>query len=76
MRGAAKVARLAIGLTRKVFARSTKRFAEVNGQLAVLVHLDGALLGVLIPSIAGGRIREFDWVLNPDKLHRVKATWH
>lgn len=76
VRGAANVARFAIGLTRKLIPGFATRFAEVNGQLAVLVYLQGTLLGVLVPSIAGGRIREFDWVLNPDKLHRVRASWH
>ena len=72
--GAATVARLAIGLTRKLIPGLTHRFAEVNGQPAILVYLQGTLLGILIPAIAGGRIREFDWVLNPDKLHRVRAS--
>ena len=76
VRGAMNVARFAIGWTRKLIPGFTTRFAAANGQPAVLVYLQGKLLGVLIPSIAGGRIREFDWVLNPEKLRRIQASWH
>ena len=56
--------------------RTQVRVANVNGQPAVLVYLQGALAGVLIPSVANGRIRELDWVSNPDKLRRVRPPLH
>lgn len=75
--GARDVARFVIGLARKLIPGFTTRFTDANGQLAILVYLRGTLLGVLCPSTAEGRIRELDWVLNPDKLRRVPgASWH
>jgi RNA polymerase sigma-70 factor (ECF subfamily) len=74
--GARNVARFIIGLARKLIPGFTTRFASANGQLAIVVYVQGKLLGVLMPHIAEGRIHELDWVLNPDKLRRVRASWH
>jgi len=76
VRGAAKAARFAVGLARQFSADTQVRVANVNGQPAVLVYLQGALAGVLIPSVANGRIRELDWVSNPDKLRLVRPRLH
>ena len=76
VRGAAKAARFAVGLARQFSADTQVRVANVNGQPALLVYLQGALAGVLIPSVANGRIRELDWVSNPDKLRRVRPRLH
>ncbi len=76
VRGAANAARFAVGLACQFRAAAQIRLADVNGQPAALVYLRGALAGVLIPSVAHGRIRELDWVANPDKLGRVRPRSH
>jgi RNA polymerase sigma-70 factor (ECF subfamily) len=75
VRGAHNVARLVTGLVRK-FPGFTTRFVEANGQRSILVFLQGRVFGVLIPHIVGGRIQEVDWVMNPDKLVRIKGSAH
>jgi len=54
----------------------TTRLVDANGQPAVVVYLQGKLLRVLIPNIDEGRIREFDRVLNSDKLRRIPDPRH
>lgn len=76
VRGAANAARFAVGLARQFASIADVKIADVNGHPAALVYLRGALAGVLVPSIANGRIRELDWVANPDKLRRVRPRTH
>jgi DNA-directed RNA polymerase specialized sigma24 family protein len=76
VRGAAKAARFALGLARQFGEDTQVRLEKVNGQPAALIYLHGALAGVLIPSVANGRIHELDWVSNPDKLGRVPSRLH
>ncbi len=72
--GATAVARAVIGWTRKLGPGLTTRLAEVNGQLAVLTYLHGTLFGVLSFVIVAERIRECDWIVNPDKLNQIRTV--
>lgn len=72
--GATAVARAVVGWTRKLGPGLTTRFAEVNGQLAVLTYLHGTLFGVLSFVIVAGRIRGCDWIVNPDKLTQIRTV--
>jgi RNA polymerase sigma-70 factor (ECF subfamily) len=76
VRGAINAARFAIGLGRQFASIAEVRLTDVNGHPAALLYLRGTLVGVLVPSIANGRIRELDWVANPDKLRRVRPRTH
>jgi RNA polymerase sigma-70 factor (TIGR02957 family) len=50
------------------FAGAEIRQAEVNGEPALLVSIDGVLFGVIVPEIADGRITALRAIANPDKL--------
>ncbi|MGW5265438.1 RNA polymerase sigma factor SigJ [Microbispora sp. NPDC004025] len=66
--GAAKVARLLIGIHRcgHVLVPAT-----VNGWPGLLRYRDGRLVTVIGLTVAHGRVTAVDMVLNPDKLARV-----
>ncbi|MFI8102873.1 RNA polymerase sigma-70 factor [Streptomyces sp. NPDC086023] len=70
--GRDRVARLVAGLWSKYAAGLDFGFAEVNGAPAVLVRAGGAVAGVLVVDMAGGRILGLRAVVNPDKLGFVQ----
>lgn len=70
--GAAKVARLLLGLRR--FGDFTMTPAPVNGRLGLLRLRGGRVNAVLGLESACGRITTIDMVVNPDKLARVSRT--
>ena len=51
-------------------------FVTVSQRARGEIHGPGVLAGILVPWIANGRIRELDWVANPDKLGRVRPRPH
>lgn len=69
--GADKVARLFFGGLRRVDAAITADFTVVNGNPALLVHLDGELDGVLAFQIEDAYITGLYYVRNPAKLSRI-----
>ena len=69
--GAAKVARGLLGLMRKIPPGVTSQLALVNGQLGIIIYLDGAPYAVLAFSLAGDYIQEIDLIVNPDKLRGI-----
>ncbi|ALG14782.1 RNA polymerase sigma-70 factor [Kibdelosporangium phytohabitans] len=56
---------------RPEFAQVDSEFAEVNGQLAVLLRWGGALAAVFVPEVDGDRVTALRSIINPDKLHAV-----
>lgn len=46
--------------------------ASMSGGIGLVLTMDGAVIGVLCISVAGGRLTEIDIVVNPDKLGRVR----
>lgn len=54
-------------------ARVTTRFAEVNGELGVLLMIEGNLLGVLAIDTDGEQVTAVRVVLNPEKLRFAAA---
>ncbi len=72
LHGARNVARWLLGVLQK---ESNSRFdyewSTVNGQVSVLIHLDGELDSVATVTTEGGRIREIYMVRNPDKLRWI-----
>lgn len=76
--GVARVVRYLTGWFPRIDAlagRSVRTdIAEVNGAPAILLIIEGALLGVLAPDVgADGRIRGLRTVINPDKLAFLAA---
>ena len=67
--GAPKVARLLLGVAGR--RPATARLRTVNGAPGVLFEAGGRVVGVMGFSVAGGRITEIDFVVNPHKLSRV-----
>jgi RNA polymerase sigma factor (sigma-70 family) len=49
-------------------ARLTFAVDTVNGEPALVIHLDGRLFAVIVPRLDGDRIVAFHAVTNPDKL--------
>lgn len=74
IRGADKVARFYIGLTRKLAARGAAVRLEpraINGALGLLVYIDGVLDQALSIAADGERIAAIYGVRNPEKLARL-----
>ncbi|MER7988204.1 RNA polymerase sigma-70 factor [Streptomyces noursei] len=71
--GADKVARFLVGGTGKAAAALTFDPTVVNGSPALVVHLDGALDGILACRVEDDRITGLYYVRNPEKLTRVAA---
>jgi RNA polymerase sigma-70 factor (ECF subfamily) len=68
LRGADRVARLAIGIWRRYYARGVPHAASVNGVRGVVMCIDGRVASALSIDTDGVRIRGVYTVLNPDKL--------
>jgi RNA polymerase sigma-70 factor (ECF subfamily) len=71
--GAARVARLLLGLARRGAAAGIRvRPAEINGNPGLLaIDPDGRLLSVLALDIADGRVQTVHSIVNPDKLRHL-----
>ena len=73
--GRTKVARLMAGIGTHPSGRgATVALDEVNGEPAIVVHLDGTLYMVMIPEVEDGRVTAVRAVLNPDKLAFAART--
>jgi RNA polymerase sigma-70 factor, ECF subfamily len=66
--GQEKVIRLLLGLMSKAPADLTATAAQINGGLAIVLWVGGALYDVITFDIADGQIQNLRFVLNPDKL--------
>ncbi|MFF3895644.1 RNA polymerase sigma-70 factor [Streptomyces sp. NPDC001812] len=71
--GAGKVARMFAGGIGKLQGTLTTEPTVVNGNPALLVHLDGGLDGVLAVRVEDARITGLYYVRNPEKLSRAEA---
>jgi RNA polymerase sigma-70 factor, ECF subfamily len=70
--GADHVARLLLGVAARHAAMS--RAGAVNGSPGLVFEDDKGVVGVMAFTVAGGLITEIDFVVNPDKLRRVKPA--
>ena len=71
VRGGLSIARLFLGLLKKLPAGAEHRRVRVNGQPGLLTLHEGQPLNVLTFDIADGRIRTCFVMRNPEKLARV-----
>lgn len=71
--GADKVARFMIGGLGKNVLPISLAPTVVNGNPALVVHLDGELDGVMAARVEDGRISGLYYVRNPEKLSRVES---
>ena len=71
LRGAAKVARFAVGVYRKIVGGTEFRAVSVNGEPGVAAFFQGRLLSVMSINTDGRRILDVYSIMNPDKLRRV-----
>jgi RNA polymerase sigma-70 factor, ECF subfamily len=72
VRGAASVARLALGVMERIVPKDTiVRPSEINGQPGFVAYVNGRPLSALIFDIHDGRIQTIYAVGNPDKLRSL-----
>ncbi|TVL90311.1 RNA polymerase sigma-70 factor [Streptomyces sp. SAJ15] len=71
--GADKVTRFMVGGLRKNVRRITVAPTVVNGNPALLVHLDGEIDGVMAIHVEDARITGLYYVRNPEKLSHVDS---
>jgi RNA polymerase sigma-70 factor (ECF subfamily) len=71
--GADKVLRYIAGTAKKANAAFTSEPTTVNGNPALILHLDGALDGVLAFRVEDNRVTGLYYVRNPEKLTRVES---
>ncbi|MEU5877389.1 RNA polymerase sigma-70 factor [Spirillospora sp. NPDC047279] len=71
--GAGKVARFMLGGLGKVDGALTASATVVNGNPALVVHLDGELDGIMAFRVENARITGLYYVRNPEKLTRVES---
>jgi RNA polymerase sigma-70 factor, ECF subfamily len=71
IRGADKIARFFLGITKKTPPNMEVRSARVNGQPGLITSVDGQLTDVLTLDVVDGRIASCFIIRNPDKLGRV-----
>lgn len=69
--GADNVARLALGVARRVPPGAELRIHSLNGQPALVIYSEGQPYSVTLLDIANGRVRGLYNILNPDKLGHV-----
>jgi RNA polymerase sigma-70 factor (ECF subfamily) len=72
--GAEKVARYYLGGTAKAEAAITCEATVVNGNPALLVHVNGEFDGILAIRVENNHITGLYYVRNPQKLTRVAST--
>ncbi|MEV6646564.1 RNA polymerase sigma-70 factor [Amycolatopsis sp. NPDC051371] len=70
---AGKVVRFMLGGIGRTEAQLTSAPTIVNGNPALVLHLDGELDGVMAVRVEGGRITGLYYVRNPEKLTRVES---
>ena len=68
VQGRDKVVRGTLGSLRSIVSRLQVHIAEINGQAAILGHLDGRLYAVVLLELTDRGIQTIYAVLNPDKL--------
>lgn len=73
LRGADRVARFLLGVSRKFGRDYRRQLTELNGRPAVLVFADGVLASVTTAEVEDGRIRALHVMRNPEKLRHVLA---
>ena len=71
--GRTRVARFVRNAVPRFWAGATLLTAEVNGQAAVVVELDGVVQVVFAIAASADGIDQLLWMLNPGKLSRVQA---
>ena len=71
--GAETVARMIVGGVGKHAVTLTAAPAVVNGNPALVVHLDGELDGIMAVRVEDARITGLYYVRNPEKLSRVES---
>jgi RNA polymerase sigma-70 factor (ECF subfamily) len=69
--GADNVARLSLGVARRVPPAADLRILDLNGQPALVVYSNGQPYNALLLDIANGRVRGLYNILNPDKLGHI-----
>ena len=69
--GAENVAKLAIGVTRRIPPNAELRIHPVNGQPAIVIYSAGQPYSVTLLDLYEGRVRGLYNILNPDKLRRL-----
>jgi RNA polymerase sigma-70 factor (ECF subfamily) len=70
--GAEKVARFVLRAPAKFLSKDlVRRWANVNGQAAIVSYLHGSPHSVFTMEVADGRIRNIYIVANPEKLSRL-----
>ena len=74
IRGADRVARLFLGITRQAPAGWQARPVSVNGEPGLLIVIDGRIEQVMTLEIVDGRIATFFVVRNPEKLGHVRGS--
>ncbi|MEU5367311.1 RNA polymerase sigma-70 factor [Streptomyces sp. NPDC005925] len=72
--GAEKVARLFFGILGKLEGAFTAEPTLVNGNTALVAHLDGELDGIMTVHLEGGLITGLYYMRNPEKLTRVESV--
>lgn len=73
LRGAARIVRFLLAVSRKAGDRLRREIVWINGEPAVATHVDGALHSVVSVETDGSQLRAFYSVLNPEKLRHVAA---
>jgi RNA polymerase sigma-70 factor (ECF subfamily) len=76
IRGAARVARFAVGVFRKLIADVEFRPIVVNAESGIAILYRGCLFSVLTIQTDGRRIREVYAIMNPQKLHTARIALH
>jgi RNA polymerase sigma-70 factor (ECF subfamily) len=74
IRGADRVARLFLGITRQAPVGWEARPVRVNGQPGLLIIIAGRVEQVMTKEVADGRIASCYVVRNPEKLSRVEIN--
>lgn len=71
--GADKVARLLIGIVRKVPAGASIREVDINGQPGLVLVSDGVVTGAVVVDVLDGQVTAVRIVANPDKLRALQT---
>ncbi len=74
LRGAARIVRFLLRVSRKAGGRARRELVWLNGEPAITTYLDGRLFSTISMETDGGRVIAFYSVLNPEKLGHVAAA--
>ncbi|HEX6484034.1 MAG TPA: RNA polymerase sigma-70 factor [Ktedonobacteraceae bacterium] len=69
--GAFKAARFLLAVKHKVPEMLVYRLAHINGQLGIIKYQKDVPFSVMVFDIAEQKIREVNWIGNPDKLRHI-----